>query len=75
MNRDRWTTTLEKIKGWLRHRQLAREIRNSENFQKECEKMHCFHLAELEGKHRAELQEEIQQLNQPPRCEEDKSSP
>ena len=65
MNRDlsERETIWARVHRWFRRRQLAREVRISESFQKECERIHCFHLAELEQKHRVELQEQIHELD------------
>lgn len=50
------------IKNWLRLKQLEREIRRSQKFQKECENLRCPTLAACEKDYREELSDEIQAL-------------
>jgi hypothetical protein len=50
---------IERLRLWCRLKELERELRNSEKFQRECEQMRCFNLAELEQKYRESIAEKI----------------
>jgi hypothetical protein len=47
---------------WCRLQKLEHEFRSSERFQKVCEEIQCFILAELEETHRTKIAEEIRRL-------------
>lgn len=57
---DRKSILLQRWITWLRLKKLRHELRTSEAFQKECEKLGCFVLADLEKRHRAEIEAKIQ---------------
>ena len=53
---------LQRLKTWFRLKLLERELRGSEEFQRECESFRCFTLAGFEQIYRAEIQEKIRRL-------------
>ncbi len=44
-----------RVTAWCHLKKLQYESWNSKRFQRECEKLQCFHLAELEERYRAEI--------------------
>jgi hypothetical protein len=49
---------------WLEIKRLQWEFRSSERFQKQCERLQCFGVAELEQNYRKELARKIESLKQ-----------
>ena len=47
---------------WLHLKKLQREVRNSERFQKKCEQLRCFALAELEEEHRMSVVKRLKRM-------------
>jgi len=58
-NRPSWP---HRVMTWFRLKMLLRELRSSEKFQRECEKLHCKNLAVLQEKYRDELKDKIRRL-------------
>jgi hypothetical protein len=56
----------KKILNWFRVKKLQFEIHSSRRFQKECEDIECFALAENEKEFQAELSAEIKKIKAPP---------
>ena len=56
---QRW---IKASSSWLKRKRLEREFKDSEKFQKECEKLHCFNLAKIERDFREKLAEQINEL-------------
>src|SRR5438309_1392038 len=52
----------QRLMTWFRLKKLEHELRSNKNFQKECEKIHCFILAELTEKDQINLREKIRKL-------------
>jgi hypothetical protein len=44
---------------WFQVKRMERELRSSEKFQKQCEEIRCFNLAEMEEGYQARLKEKI----------------
>lgn len=55
---------LEKLKAWLRLKKLKHEFRRSQRFQKACEKLKCFNLAEAERRYRLKIEDDIKRSKQ-----------
>jgi hypothetical protein len=53
---------LKRMTAWYRLKKLERELRRSENFQRQCEKLRCFTLVALEETERAKIRKKINQL-------------
>lgn len=60
------TSWFDKGRSWLRLKKLEHELRRSEKFEKECIKIQCRILAEVEKEHQAAVRKEIQRLKNSP---------
>lgn len=58
-NRHNW---MQKLVVWYRIKQLEREFQSSERFQKYCEKIQCFNLAESEKADQEKIRKKIEGL-------------
>jgi hypothetical protein len=47
---------------WFQLKKLEQESRSSRRFQKQCERLRCFNLAELEERHRQNVEGTIAEL-------------
>ncbi|MDB6025962.1 MAG: hypothetical protein JWM68_2185 [Verrucomicrobiales bacterium] len=56
---SRW---FAEVLAWFELKKLEREFRSSEKFQRECEKLRCFHLAKMEEGLRGRIAAEINEL-------------
>ena len=61
-NQRWWQRLQQRLRKWLEVKKLERDLRESRDFQRHCEKINCTILAELEEKHGTEIHQKIRHL-------------